>query len=82
MLFVAMIIDLYSLIVFVAVVLSWIQLPPTNPIAQFVHNLTEPALEPIRRMLPPVSGIDFSPLVLLLGLRLLSSLFVPAGGGQ
>ena len=82
MLFVAMIIDLYSLIVFVAVVLSWIQLPPTNPIVQFVHNLTEPALEPIRRMLPPVSGIDFSPLVLLLGLRLLSSLFVPAGGGQ
>ncbi len=81
MLFVAMIIDLYSLIVFVAVVLSWIQLPPTNPIVQFVHNLTEPALEPIRRMLPPVSGIDFSPLVLLLGLRLLSSLFVPAGGG-
>ena len=82
MLFVAMIIDLYSLIVFVAVVLSWIQLPPTNPIVQFVHNLTEPALEPIRRMLPPVSGIDFSPLVLLLGLRLFSSLFVPASGGQ
>ncbi len=81
MLFVA-IIDLYSLIVFVAVILSWIQLPPTNPFAQFVHNLTEPALAPIRRMLPPVSGIDFSPLVLLLGLRLLSSVLAAASGGQ
>ena len=64
-------IDLYSLIVLVAVVMSWLQLSPSNPIAQFVHAVTEPVLGPIRRALPPMGGLDFSPMVLLIGLRLL-----------
>ena len=68
-------IDLYSLIVLVAIVMSWIQLPPSNPIAQFVYALTEPALAPIRRLVPAVSGLDFSPMVLLIGLQLLKGLF-------
>ena len=68
-------IDLYSLIVLVAVVTSWMQLPPSNPIAAFVNALTEPLLDPVRRALPPMGGLDFSPMVLLLGLRMLRSLF-------
>ena len=68
------IIDLYSLIVFVAVVMSWMQLPPSNPIAQFVHALTEPVLGPLRRALPSMGGLDFSPMVLLIGLQMLRRL--------
>ena len=68
------IIDLYSLIVFVAVVMSWMQLPPSNPIAQFVHALTEPVLGPLRRALPSMGGLDFSPMVLLIGLQMLKRL--------
>ena len=68
------IIDLYSLIVFVAVVMSWMQLPPSNPIAQLVHALTEPVLGPLRRVLPAMGGLDFSPMVLLIGLQMLKSL--------
>jgi YggT family protein len=67
-------IDLYSLIVFVAVILSWFQLSPDNPLMRITHTLTEPLLEPIRRVLPSMGGLDFSPLVLLIGLRLLSRL--------
>ena len=67
-------IDLYSLIVLVSVVMSWIRLPPTNPVNQLVEALTEPVLTPIRRVLPPTSGLDFSPMVLLVGLRLLRSI--------
>jgi YggT family protein len=69
-------IDLYSLIVFVAVVVSWIQLPPGNPVVTFVRTMTEPALEPIRRVMPDMGGIDFSPMVLLVGLQLLRGLFL------
>jgi len=65
------IIDLYSLIVFVAIVMSWMQLSPSNPIARFVHALTEPALGPLRRALPSMGGLDFSPMVLLIGLQML-----------
>jgi len=68
-------INLYSLVVLVAVVMSWVQLPPSNPIAQLVYAVTEPLLRPIRRALPPMSGLDFSPMVLLLGLQLLKGLF-------
>ena len=67
--------DLYSLIVLVAVVISWMQLPPSNPIASFAHTMTEPLLDPIRRALPPMGGLDFSPMVLLIGLRMIRSLF-------
>ena len=49
-------IDLYSLIVLVSVVMSWMQMPPSNPIASFVHTMTEPLLDPIRRALPPWAG--------------------------
>ena len=68
-------IDLYSLIVLVAVVMSWLQLPPSNPVAGFVNAMTEPLLDPIRRALPPMGGLDFSPMVLLIGLRMVRSLF-------
>ena len=68
------IIDLYSLIVFVAVVLSWTQMPPSNPIVQFVHAVTEPVLGPLRRALPSMGGLDFSPMVLLIGLQMLKGL--------
>ena len=68
----AQIIELYTLVVFVSVVMSWMRLPLSNPIAKFVHTLTEPALAPIRRLVPPVGGLDFSPMVLLIGLQLLS----------
>ena len=66
--------DLYSLVVLGAVIISWIQLPPSNPVATFLHSLTEPLLAPIRRVLPDAGGLDFSPLILLFGLRMLRSL--------
>lgn len=63
-------IDLYSLVVLGAVIVSWMRLSPYNPVARVVNALTEPVLQPIRRMLPPMGGLDFSPMVLLLGLQL------------
>ena len=63
--------DLYSLIVLVAVVISWIHLDRRHPLAMIVNRLTEPVLAPIRGVLPPVAGLDFSPMVLLIALRVL-----------
>lgn len=45
-------------------VLSWVN--PYSPVAAPVNQLTRPFLDPIRRILPPVSGIDLSPLVAIL----------------
>ena len=65
------IIDLYSLLVLVAVVLSWVRTDPQQPLARFVYSLTEPLLMPIRQVLPAVGGLDFSPMALLFALQLL-----------
>ncbi len=70
----AQIIDLYSLVVLVAVIGSWVQLSPYNPVGRFVYGLTEPVLAPIRRILPPMGGLDLSPMVLLIGLQVLRGL--------
>ena len=69
-------IDLYSLIVLVAVVLSWLRLSPDNPVVRVVTMLTEPVLEPIRKLLPDLGGLDFSAMILLLGLQLLKRLLL------
>ena len=68
-------IDLYSFVVLAAVVMSWVRADRRHPFVQLVYNLTEPAIAPIRRMVPPMGGLDFSPMILLLALRLLRGLW-------
>jgi YggT family protein len=68
-------IDLYSFVVLAAVVMSWVRADRRHPFVQLVYNLTEPAIAPIRRVVPPMGGLDFSPMTLLLALRLLRGLF-------
>jgi len=76
MLFLASLIDLYSLVVLVAVILSWVPLDPRNPLVTITHTLTEPVLAPIRHALPATGGLDLSPMVLLFALQLLKTLLV------
>ena len=68
-------IDLYSLVVLAAVVMSWVRADRRHPFVQLVYNLTEPVIAPIRRVVPPIGGLDFSPMILLLALRFLRGLF-------
>ena len=72
---VATLIDLYSVIVLAAVVMSWVRADRRHPLVAIVYRLTEPALAPIRKVLPPVRGLDFSPIVLLIALRVLRGLW-------
>ena len=72
-------IQLYILVVFVTVILSWLVgfnvINRPNQVVDAVWrtclNLTEPALRPIRSMLPNLGGLDISPIVLLIGLNAL-----------
>ncbi len=66
--------DVYSIVVLVAVVTSWVQLSPDNPIVKVTRGLTEPLLGPIRKVLPAMGGLDLSPMVLLMGLQLIRRL--------
>jgi YggT family protein len=56
----------FIIVLFVRVLFSWISPFPTNPISRIAWQITEPVLAPVRRWIPPVSGIDLSPLVVTL----------------
>ncbi len=64
---------LYALIVaiFLRAILSWFPLDPRAPYYQFLIRVTEPLLEPVRRLLPRLGAIDLSPMVVLLLLFLM-----------
>ena len=70
----ARLVDLYSLVVLVAVILSWVPLDRRNPLVTITRSLTEPVLAPIRKVLPPMGGLDLSPMILLIALQLLTGL--------
>jgi YggT family protein len=72
--FLVTLIDVYSLVVLAAVIASWIRVDRRNPVVATLHGLTEPILASIRGLLPPIGGIDLSPMVLLIGLRILKGL--------
>ena len=63
--------SLYFWIVLISALLSWVNPDPSNRIVRILRGLTEPVFYRIRRLLPftMVGGIDFSPVVLLLGIQ-------------
>ena len=69
-------IDLYALIILVRVVLSWLPVDRDQAWARFIVDVTEPLVGPIRRILPPFGGLDFSPLVAMLLLQLMRNFLV------
>ena len=64
--------NVYMWVVIVAVLISWINPDPYNPIVQFLRAVTEPALARVRRFVPNVlwsTGLDFTPLILIVLLQ-------------
>jgi YggT family protein len=64
--------ELAVLVVILQVVLSYL-LPPYHQVRQIIDRFVEPMLQPIRRVVPPVGGLDFSPMVLVILLQILGS---------
>ncbi len=68
---------LLSWAIIIRAFLSWVNPDPYNMIVQFLYRVTEPVLEPIRRLLPPM-GVDFSPMIAVLALMFLQKFLVPS----
>jgi YggT family protein len=62
--------------IFAGVILSWVAPDSYNPAISLIDRLSEPVLQPFRRMLPPIGGLDFSPFVALIVLQLVLMLLV------
>ncbi|HEU4894801.1 MAG TPA: YggT family protein [Acidimicrobiia bacterium] len=78
---IATLLEIYFYAVLIWVILSWIQVSSTHPLGRiqvFLDRIIYPVILPIRRVIPPVrlgaGALDLSPIVLLVGLRILIGL--------
>ena len=62
-------VNLFMFAIFIRIILSWISPGQYNPATAIIATLTEPVLQPFRRVIPPVGGFDLSPIfvIILLG---------------
>ena len=72
-----LIINIFLFSILIQVILSWVSPGNYNPAIGVIHSLTEPLLGPARRVIPPIGGIDLSPMVVMVGLYLLQMLLIP-----
>ena len=62
---------MYLILIIAAVILSWVGARARHPIIPLIFQLTEPVLRPFRKLIPPIGGIDLSPLFALIAIRFL-----------
>ena len=74
-------ISIYTLVLLVRVLLSWFpNLDWSNPILTTVSSITDPYLNAVRGLIPPLGGLDLSAILAFLTLQLLQTLLEVAGG--
>ena len=74
---VSLLLYVYLFGIFILALLSWINPGTYNPVASVIANLTEPLMRPVRRLIPPMGGLDLSALVVILGLYVVRMLIMP-----
>lgn len=68
-------VQFYTILIFIRLILSWIPgIDPYNQFVQLLYQITEPVLEPARRLIPPIGMMDISPIVVFIALNFLSSM--------
>jgi YggT family protein len=59
---------IYTFVILAAVILSWTNPDPLNPLVRILRNLTEPVLDKIRPYIPLIGGLDLTPVALIAGI--------------
>ncbi|TYT74546.1 YggT family protein [Desulfobotulus mexicanus] len=72
-----MVLTIYVWILIARALLSWVNPDPYNPIVRFLHQVTDPVMDRVRRWIPlQFGGIDFSPIIIILGIVFLQQMLV------
>ena len=64
--FINLVFTLYSVAIIARALLPWFRISYYHPVMRFLIRITEPVLAPLRRYIPPMGGLDFTPMVALL----------------
>ncbi len=74
---VGLLINVYLYAILIQVIISWVNPGSYNPVLGIIDSLTAPLLRPAQRRIPPIAGLDLSPMVVMIGLVLLKMLLLP-----
>ena len=74
---ISLLLNLYLIAIIVRAVLSWVSPNDYNPATTVVLSLTEPILRPLRAALPPLAGVDLSPLAAIIAIQVVKMLVMP-----
>jgi len=71
---------LYTWLIIIRAVMSWVQVDPRNPLVSLLVTVTEPVLGPLRMLIPPakLAGIDVSPILAIVIIQILRYLLLAA----
>jgi len=74
--FVNILAQVLNIAILARVLLSWIPVDRSNALVRIIYEITEPILGPVRRVLPPLGGLDLSPVVALILIQLLQRILL------
>lgn len=69
-------VNVFFFSILIQIIISWVSPHAYNPIITLLHQLNEPLLGRARRLIPPLSGLDLSPIVVFIGLKLIEFLLI------
>lgn len=72
----SLLVNVFLFSIIIQAVISWVNPGGYNPIIGLLNQLTAPILSPVRRFVPPISGLDLSPMVAIIVLYLVTMLFI------
>lgn len=78
-------VHIYVLIIIIQVIVSWLiafeminsENEAAKNLIQLLKKATDPVYKPIRKYVPPIGGIDLTPLIVIIGLQVLTALILP-----
>jgi YggT family protein len=73
----ATIINIFLFAIIIEVILSWVNPGAYNPVTALISSISHPVMQPIRRFIPPMGGLDLSPLFATLALMVIKMLLIP-----
>jgi len=67
---------IYMWIIIIRAIMSWINPNPYHQLVQFIYQITDPVLNMVRRYIPPIAGLDLSPIIVILVIMFIDRFFV------
>ena len=68
---------LYELAIIIVIALSWVNPDPYNPIVRALHSITDPVMDRVRGLIPPIGMLDLTPMVIILLIEFIRSIALP-----